>query len=195
MKQKGFVWEHWTETSNGGMNNNKPNSHPSVQCNYCSKSFGRAVPKRMQDHLDKNCPRAPNNAKSQSRQSFQESAASSNEESFEINRPINRIQTSRIDNFRDRISEVEQQTINLSLAEALHSAEVPFSFVDNPLVIQFFQYLRPSFKLRNKRELEERMQANHSDSCEENGNSESGFTVFEASDHDLDMIERAEVYR
>ncbi len=49
---------------------------------------------------------------------------------------------------------LEQQNLNLALAEALHSAGVDLSFVDNPDVIQFFQYLRSSFKLLNERELE-----------------------------------------
>ncbi len=198
VKKKGPVWEHWTEIRNRGINNNKPNSHPSVQCNYCSKNFERAVPKRMQAHLDENCTEAPNNAKSQS---SHESAIPSNEESspntsirantFEINRPTKRIKTSGIDNLNDRVSEVEQQTLNLSLAEALHSAGVPLSFVDNPLVIRFFQYLRPSFKLSNRRELEEAIRVQ----CEENDNIESRFTVSKPSYHDLDMIERAKVYR
>ncbi len=69
------------------------------------------------------------------------------------------------------------------------------SFVDNPLVIQFFQCLQPSFKLPNKRELEEAIQADYSDPCEEKDNTESRFTVFKPSDHDLDMSERAEIYR
>ena len=39
-----------------------------VKCKYCSKDFKRAVPEQMQAHLDKNCLKAPNNAKSQFRQ-------------------------------------------------------------------------------------------------------------------------------
>ncbi|CAB5392228.1 unnamed protein product, partial [Rhizophagus irregularis] len=37
--------------------------------------------------------------------------------------------------------------------QALYSAGVSFSFVDNPLVIQFFQCLWPSFKLPNRKRL------------------------------------------
>lgn len=38
--------------------------HPHVQCKYCIKEYKRAVPERMQDHLDKKCSEAPNDAKS-----------------------------------------------------------------------------------------------------------------------------------
>ncbi|RIA80115.1 hypothetical protein C1645_839280 [Glomus cerebriforme] len=44
--------------------NNRKKSHPSVQCNYCSKVFDRAVSLRMQTHLDKECLGVPDNAKS-----------------------------------------------------------------------------------------------------------------------------------
>ncbi|CAB5395384.1 unnamed protein product [Rhizophagus irregularis] len=51
------------------------------------------------------------------------------------------------------MSEEEQENLEFQLAQALYSAGVPFSFVDNPLVIQFFQCLRPSFKLPNRKRL------------------------------------------
>jgi hypothetical protein len=60
-RKKRPVWKHF----NSGDRN--INSHPYVQCKYCFKDFQRAVPERMQAHLDK-CPGAPNNAKSQSKQ-------------------------------------------------------------------------------------------------------------------------------
>jgi len=41
------------------------------------------------------------------------------------------------------------------LAKALFSAGAPFALVDNPLIIQFFQRLQPSFKLPDRRKLEE----------------------------------------
>jgi hypothetical protein len=69
-KKKGIIWNHWTiisqdsATSSSESRNNNSNSHPSVKCNYCSKVFDRAVPFRMQTHLDKECPKAPSNAKS-----------------------------------------------------------------------------------------------------------------------------------
>ncbi|CAB4374618.1 unnamed protein product [Rhizophagus irregularis] len=48
--------------------------------------------------------------------------------------------------------EKEQENFEFQLAQALYSG-VPFFFVDNPLVIQFFQCLRPSFKLPNRKRL------------------------------------------
>src|SRR5579862_1982322 len=59
VRKKGPVWEHF----NSGSRND---SHPHVQCKYCLKDFKRAIPERMQAHLDKKCPNAPSNAKSQS---------------------------------------------------------------------------------------------------------------------------------
>lgn len=38
--------------------------HPHVQCKYCVKEYKRAVPERMQSHLNKKCSEAPNAAKS-----------------------------------------------------------------------------------------------------------------------------------
>src|SRR6266542_2772570 len=97
VKKKGPVWKHWKQLG-------ESNTHPSVQCNYCSKIFDRAVPKRMQAHLDQHCAGAPNNAKSQSRQSSHESAIPSNDpnataraNTSEINRPVKRIKNSGID--------------------------------------------------------------------------------------------------
>ncbi|CAG8723343.1 4770_t:CDS:2 [Rhizophagus irregularis] len=123
VRRKGPVWEHFNSVNSG----NDP--HPHVHCKYCSKDFQRAVPERMQAHLDKKCPRAPNNAKSK----FSQQNTSS-----------------IIDDFRDHISEEEQKSLEILLSKALYSAEVSSSFVDNPLVIQFFQRLRPSFKLPNR---------------------------------------------
>src|SRR5205085_8124182 len=58
-----------------------------------------------------------------------------------------------IENFIDRMSEKEQEDLEFQLAQALFSAGVPFAFVENPLIIQFFHCLRPSFKLPNRRKL------------------------------------------
>src|SRR6266540_6235188 len=68
----------------------------------------------------------------------------------EINRPIKRTKLLTINNFIDRMNEEKQETLEFLLAQALFSAGVPFAFVENPLVIQFFNYLRPSFKLPNR---------------------------------------------
>ncbi|CAB5310259.1 unnamed protein product [Rhizophagus irregularis] len=51
------------------------------------------------------------------------------------------------------MSEEEQDNLKFQLAQALFSAEVPFAFVENLLVIQFFKCLWPSFKLPNRRKL------------------------------------------
>ncbi|CAB4374619.1 unnamed protein product [Rhizophagus irregularis] len=63
-KKKGPVWKHWTVITQNQVENSKSNSHPSVQCNYCTKIFDRAVPSRMQVHLDNEYFGAPDNAKS-----------------------------------------------------------------------------------------------------------------------------------
>src|SRR5581483_6658010 len=64
IRKKRPAWNHWTvvqeEKHSRSENRNK---HPHVKCNYCLQELKRAVPKRMQDHLDK-CPRAPDDARS-----------------------------------------------------------------------------------------------------------------------------------
>uniref|UniRef100_U9SJG8 BED-type domain-containing protein n=2 Tax=Rhizophagus irregularis (strain DAOM 181602 / DAOM 197198 / MUCL 43194) TaxID=747089 RepID=U9SJG8_RHIID len=58
-REKKQVWKHWTV-----IKKDKNKKHPRAQCNYCrQKVFERAIPKRMQNHLDK-CSDAPDNAKS-----------------------------------------------------------------------------------------------------------------------------------
>ncbi|CAG8679137.1 1460_t:CDS:2 [Rhizophagus irregularis] len=60
-RKKGPVWEHFIIVDKSN------NSHPPVQCKYCSKKYERAVPERMQAHLNK-CQTALNDSKLQSRQ-------------------------------------------------------------------------------------------------------------------------------
>ena len=48
---------------------------------------------------------------------------------------------------------VLQEDLEFQLAQALFSAGVLFAFVENLLIIQFFQCLWPSFKLPNRRKL------------------------------------------
>src|SRR2546429_7584634 len=60
-REKKSVWEYWTI-----INKSKNKKHPKAKCNYCSKVFEHAFPKRMQNHLDK-CSGAPRDVKSQSR--------------------------------------------------------------------------------------------------------------------------------
>ncbi|GBC39217.2 zinc finger BED domain-containing protein 1-like [Rhizophagus irregularis DAOM 181602=DAOM 197198] len=161
-KKKGAVWKHWTIITQNQTESNKNNSHPTVQCNYCSKVLNRAVPARMQNHLDKECLGAPDNAKSKKNINLQGSTTSTihtptiTPNTTHTNIPVKRIKitkTSKIENFVDRISEEEQDDLEFQLAQALFSAGVPFAFVENPLVIQFFKCLRPSFKLPNRRKL------------------------------------------
>ncbi|GBB92465.1 hypothetical protein RclHR1_02010002 [Rhizophagus clarus] len=57
-ERKHAAWAHFYIISK----NKDP--HPHVQCKYCIKEYKRAVPERMQDHLDKKCSEAPNDAKS-----------------------------------------------------------------------------------------------------------------------------------
>ncbi|CAB5392569.1 unnamed protein product [Rhizophagus irregularis] len=116
----------------------------------------------MQNHLDKECLGAPDNAKSKKNINLQGSTTSTihtptiTPNTTHTNIPVKRIKitkTSKIENFIDRISEEEQDDLEFQLAQALFSAGVPFAFVENPLVIQFFKCLRPSFKLPNRRKL------------------------------------------
>ena len=151
-KKKRTIWNHWTVITQNSVENNKPSLHPSVQCNYCSKIFDRAVPFRMQAHLDKECLGTPDNSKLPYTEPSP-NTINTNIPISEINRPIKRTKLSTINNFIDRMNEEEQETLEFLLAQALFSAGVPFAFVENPLVIQFFNYLRPSFKLPNRKKI------------------------------------------
>ena len=50
VKRKGTVWKHWTiitEVENNEENSNvKKKTHPSVCCNYCSKTFEQGTSKK-----------------------------------------------------------------------------------------------------------------------------------------------------
>ncbi|CAB4409268.1 unnamed protein product [Rhizophagus irregularis] len=94
VRKKGPVWEHFRIISNND------NPHPHVQCKHCSKDFQRAVPERMQAHLNKKCPKAPNHAKSQTKQQNT---------------------TSKIGNI-EHMSEEEQKSLGLLLVKALTSS-------------------------------------------------------------------------
>ncbi|CAB5100070.1 unnamed protein product [Rhizophagus irregularis] len=131
VRRRGSVWKNFHIIGKYG------DSHPSVQCNYCSKEFKRAVPQRMQTHIEK-CEQVPNNVKSKLKQSRQQN-------------------TIKINNINDYMSEEEQKSLESLLAKALSSAKIQFSFVDNPFVIQFFNHLRPSFKLPNGEEIKIQM--------------------------------------
>ena len=47
----------------------------------------------------------------------------------------------------------EQETLKFLLAQALFSAEILFAFVENPLIIQFFNYFKSFFKLLNRKKI------------------------------------------
>ncbi|CAB4373771.1 unnamed protein product [Rhizophagus irregularis] len=120
MRKKGPIWNHFTIESKDY------NSHPHVRCNYCSKDFQRAVPERMQAHVDKKCSKAPSNVKQQN------------------------TMISITDNNGFHMSEKEQSSLESLLTKKLSSSEVLLSFVNNPVIIQFFQHLCPTVKLPNK---------------------------------------------
>ncbi|GES85214.1 hypothetical protein GLOIN_2v1786327 [Rhizophagus clarus] len=242
-RKKRPVWNHFNSLSRSDV------SHPHVQCIYCSKEFQRAIPERMQVHLDKKCPNAPNNAKSQSSQLNITTSVITNNINDEIARkkgPIwenfyiidkyedshpnvqckfcfkefkravpQRMKThiekcskapnnakskynqniSKINNIKDCISEAEQKSLEFLLAKALSSAEIHFSFVDNPSVIEFFNHLKPSFKLPNGEEIKIQMSQFHNNSSSMNGieyydhGMGNEITIFEeASENNLDSM-------
>jgi len=110
----------------------------------------------MQAHLNNECLNAPINAKSIPTQNIipfnntEQPPIHTNIPFHETNRPKKQI---KLDNFVDGMKEEEQESLEFLLAQALYSAGVPFTFVENPFVIQFFKYLRPSFKLPNRRKI------------------------------------------
>jgi hypothetical protein len=159
-KKKGTIWNYWTVIAlDSAKNSNKnKNKHSAVNCNYCSKVFDRGVPTRMQTYLNNDCLGISDNAKSKNTTQIQNLTSNttkppSNTPIFETNRPTKRVKSSTIVNFVDCMSEEEQETLEFLLAQALFSTGVPFAFIENPYVIQFFNYLRPSFKLPNRRKI------------------------------------------
>src|SRR6266542_5838155 len=106
----------------------------------------------MQAHLDKEYLEASDNSKLPYTE-LSSNTINTNIPISEINRPIKRTKLSIINNFIDRMNEEEQETLEFLLAQTLFSAEVSFVFVENPFVIQFFNYLRPSFKLPNRKKI------------------------------------------
>ncbi|CAG8775658.1 5227_t:CDS:1, partial [Funneliformis caledonium] len=117
-----------------------------------------AVPLRMQAHLNE-CLNASSNAKLQKTILIQNpipsniseySLTNTNTLLIEKNRSKKQI---KLNNFVDNMKEEEQESFEFLLAQALYLAEIPFTFVDNPFVIQFFKYLQPSFKLPNRKKI------------------------------------------
>ncbi|GBC35870.1 zinc finger BED domain-containing protein 1-like [Rhizophagus irregularis DAOM 181602=DAOM 197198] len=160
VKKKGTVWKHWTiiteAESNEESSRSKKKTHPSVRCNYCSKVFEQGTAKRMQVHLNDSCPRAPESAKTKKQQIpelLETSDATTSTFIPTVKTSKKHLKNTTIENFVDRMSEEEQDTLEILLAQALFAAGVPFSFLENNYVIQFFQQLRPAFKLPNRRKL------------------------------------------
>ncbi len=106
----------------------------------------------MQAHLDKKYLEASDNSKLPYTK-LSPNTINTNIPISEINRPIKRTKLSIINNFIDRMNEEEQETLKFLLAQALFSAEIPFAFIENLLVIQFFNYLRLSFKFPNRKKI------------------------------------------
>src|SRR5256714_13201668 len=147
VKRKGTVWKHWTiitEVENNEENSNvKKKTHPSVCCNYCSKTFEQGTSKRMQTHLN-SCSKAPDNAKILPKQppKILETTSTTTSTSIPIAKKQKKnLTNTTIENFIDRMGEEEQDTLEVLLAQALFAAGVPFSFLENDYVIQFFQRL------------------------------------------------------
>src|SRR5829696_5108137 len=113
--------------------------------------------KRMQVHLNDSCSKASNSAKTKPTEtpvSFN-IAETSQTSTTKPKKNLRNLKNTKIDNFIDSMNEGEQDTLEILLAQALFAAGVPFSFLENDYVIQFFQRLRPAFKLPNRRKLAE----------------------------------------
>ncbi|CAG8654172.1 783_t:CDS:2 [Gigaspora rosea] len=80
-----------------------------------------------------------------------------NSVTFNINKPNNfsqkRTRTTFINDFADSMSKKEQEDLEFALAQALFATGVSFSFLENPYVIEFFQKIRPAFKLPSQLKL------------------------------------------
>jgi len=107
----------------------------------------------MQVHLNDSCPRAPDSAKIKAKQISETPNATTSTSIPTAKAPKKHLKNTTIENFVDRMSEEEQETLEISLSQALFAAGVPFSFLENDYVIQFFQQLRPAFKLPNRKKL------------------------------------------
>jgi phage FluMu protein Com len=121
VKKKGSVWKHWTiiteAESNEESNRSKKKAHPSVRCNYCSKLFEQGTSKRMQVHLNDSCPRAPDSAKTKTKQISEILESPSTFTSIPtVKVPKQHLKNITIESFVDRMSEEEQDTLEILLA-------------------------------------------------------------------------------
>src|SRR3954454_645308 len=95
-------------------------AHPSVRCNYCSKLFEQGTSKRMQVHLNDSCPRAPDSAKTKTKQISEvlESPSAFTSTSIPtVKTPKKYLKNTTIENFVDHMSEKEQDTLEILLAQ------------------------------------------------------------------------------
>ncbi|CAG8794491.1 20811_t:CDS:2, partial [Dentiscutata erythropus] len=150
-----------TNKSNQQESNDDKKPHPPVKCMYCPKTYDRGIATQMQAHLDNDCQGAPNNAKTKKKNSSQifENLVFNNNNSItsNLNKPNNFSQkhtrTTFINDFADSMSKKEQEDLKFALAQALFATGVSFSFLENPYVIEFFQKIRPAFKLPSRSKL------------------------------------------
>jgi len=110
VKPKGPVWKHWTQLSS------ENSTHPSVKCIYCSKIYKQGVAGRMQVHLNKKCPEAPDHAKTTLNITSAEEVSLSYEE-VEVQADYNYL--------NKKCPEVPNnaKTLNITLDEVLRLAE------------------------------------------------------------------------
>jgi hypothetical protein len=160
VKKKGTVWKHWTIITDGNTeedNSSKKKVHPTVRCNYCSKVFEQGTSKRMQTHLNDGCSKAPISAKTKSTETPEPPIPGPSiyemSQPSATKKPKKNFKNTNIESFIDSISEEEQNTLEILLAQALFAAGIPFSSLENKYFIQFFQRLRPAFKLPNRKKL------------------------------------------
>ncbi|CAJ0760922.1 8248_t:CDS:2, partial [Entrophospora sp. SA101] len=131
-RRKGEIWNYFTK----GQKLNS--SHYQANCIYCNLSV-RGVNKIMTKHLQE-CPEVD------------EDLCAEFSDLFEL--PKKR--TKNDDNDSQEMTELnddERNTVNKQLLYAFISANVPFSFVENPEVIKLFNTIRPSYKLPSRKTL------------------------------------------
>ncbi|CAB4446796.1 unnamed protein product [Rhizophagus irregularis] len=123
-RKKNPVWLHFIE---GPLLNS---SHHEAQYRYCFGKMG-GVPSNMLKHLKEECS------------NITELSDDDNDEN---------VTQKTMESFVDKsIPPNEMTAIYQQLLRALLSANVPFSFVDNPEVIKLFKMMRPSYNLPSRK--------------------------------------------
>ncbi|CAG8480160.1 17374_t:CDS:2 [Cetraspora pellucida] len=111
--------------------------HPPVQCKYCFKKFKCGLATRMQNHTN-DCLNAPELAKTIKKPKLQDS---------------NLIQQSTIVSYVDRMDHNEITNLDYKFAKAIYALGIPLNTFTNPFWVEFFNALRPSFKIPNRDKL------------------------------------------